>query len=240
MFENTKPLVPSADADIDPLNDIDDPFVGVADRDLAPDSPELQCAYVVRLLVEDLTRGVYSMGRIREKYLGNERYRPYPWLDAKLLGELVKIAANRMVADNPVDVRLEIAAFLSSNTKLQESLWDMLDEAQNTGKPRTSVEIIRTLNQMKNERVKFLREIGMEMAEQAADPKKTGLFPPGATPITDLLSEGVDILARTNMPDNFKGILASGDLAEDGRSRAATRDVEGEQDTVHTASLVPI
>jgi hypothetical protein len=231
---------PNADADIQPLNDIDDPFIGVADKDLSPDSLELQCAYIVRLLVEDVSRGIYSAGRIREKYLGNDRYKPYPWLNAELLGELIKIAANRMVNDNPVDVRLEIAAYLSSNTKLQESLWEMLDEAKSTGKPRTSVEIIRTLNQMKGERLKFLREIGVEMSEQAKDPTKPSLLPPGAIPVTDLLSEGAKILERTTVPDNFAGVLTSGDIAQDGRSRSTAGDMEDEQDPIHPASAISI
>lgn len=221
--------------DVVPLNHIDDPFLTLRDDELKPDNPALREAYLIRLLVEDLSRGLYSVGRIREKYLGDGNYHPYSWLTTEKLAELLEQAVNRMVNDNPIDVRYEIVGYLTSNLGLQETLYKMLDDSQNQGKTRTSVEITRILNQLKKERVDFMREIGLELAKQAKDPSIPSILPPGAIPVTDLLAQGDKILERTNVPDQYKGVLTSGDISPTGRNGTTAGTLEEEQDPMDSA-----
>jgi len=224
--------------DIIPLNAADDPFLTLTDDQLSPDSEALREAYIVRLMVEDLSRGMYSVGRIREKYLGEGKYKPYDWMTPEKLAELLQRATDKLVTNNPLDVRFEIVGYLSSNLGLLSSLYDMLDTSIETGKIRTSVEITRTLNQLKKERLEFIRDMGQKLAEQAQDPSKPSILPPGAVAVTDLLAEGAKILERTSVPDHITGVLASGDIAESERSRRAKRKVEEQQDAVHPTSVV--
>jgi hypothetical protein len=227
---------PASTLDITPLNHIDDPFLSLADDELLANSAKLSEALLVRLLVEDLERGLYSIGRIREKYLGTETYKPYPWLTPTKLAELLAVATDRMVNDNPIDVRFEISGYLASNLGLQATLFEMLD---NTTSDRIKVEITRTINTLKKERLEFLRSIGHELAEQAADPSKVSMLPPGVLPVTDLLAQGESVNASTDTPNEYKGILTSGDIAGDERrGRSSTTELEDEQDTIHPASLL--
>jgi hypothetical protein len=243
MFENTVPLEaePASIQDgeaVIPLNAPDDPFIALTDEECRNNGLTLQRALVVRLLVEDLKRGLYSIGRLREKYLGSHNYKPYPWMTIEEFAILLETATQAMVCDNPIDPRFEIAGYLASNLMLQETIYEMLDDPANKAKPRTMVELIKVLNTLKKERLDFMRQFGIELAQQATDPTKPSLLPPGAVPVTDLLAEGAQVLERTTVPVEFAGILTSGDIASDGRSRSTERDLEDKQDTIHTASLI--
>ena len=222
--------------DVVPLNDIDDPFISLSDAQLMDKSRALDEELIVRLMAEDFERGLYSVGRVREKYLGNEQYKPYPWMDEEKLGELTARATDKMTNDNPLDVRFEISGFLASNMGLQSTLYKMMDRATSD---RLRNDIIRSIAALKDKRVEFIRTIAKELAEQDKDPAKQGMLPPGAIPVTDLLKQGAAINAHTDIPDEYDGILESGDLASERRDRATTRKVEREQDTIRSASFLP-
>ena len=223
--------------DVVPINPTDDPFILLTDNEVQENGIRLQEALIVKMLVEDLSRGMYSIGRLREKFIGDFQYRPYPWLTPERFAVLLEMATLKIVGDNPIDTRFEIAGFLSSNLQLQQSLYDMLDSPDLT--KRMTLEIVKQLDALKRARVEFIERTGQRLIDAEADPSKPSLVPKGSLPVTDLLREGGLILERTNIPDGIAGVLESSDIAEVERGGSAKGNMEEEQDAVHTASYIP-
>lgn len=145
----------------------DDPFDDVNDIDLQ----HAHIAHKEHMLKDDIikhmSRGNYNLRWLQDRF-SDEMF------DKGHIEKLVREVADELAAeDGTTDLRMEVASFLATNRELKRTLFDMLDGELSGGKPRTVVEIAKTIAQLDKERIDFMKWAGLaHVPSKNADPSK--------------------------------------------------------------------
>ena len=178
---------------------------------------------MVKSLRDDIARGLYSRRHLRQKY--------GKYFDDKEMDILVQGLIDQIAHENVIDIRMEIMGYLLSSDEFQRTLYTMMVKEEAAGRTRNVVEIVKLLHLLKNDRLEFIKEIGIPIALYQEGQK---IDRPEQVDLSAMLAAGQKALedARRDNTREFAGKLA------DGREGTTAGDLEAEQVSVHPAGDV--
>jgi len=198
---------------------------GFPDDLTTPEAAQMVAQHeMVKCIKDDISRGLYSRRHLRQKY--------GKYFDEQEMDVLVDGLITMIAHEDTIDIRMEIMGYLLSSTEFQATLYGMMKMEEAAGRTRNVVEIVKLLSSLKNDRLEFIREIGIPIAmyqegKQVARPEKVDL--------SAMLEAGQKVLsdARRNDAQEFAGKRSNGSEGD------ASGDLGGEQVSVHPAGDVP-
>ena len=198
---------------------------GFPDDLTTPEAAQMVAQHeMVKCIKDDISRGLYSRRHLKEKY--------GKYFDREEMNVLIDGLITMIAHEDVIDIRMEIMGFLMSSTEFQATLYTMMKKEEAAGRTRNVVEIVKLLSSLKNDRLEFIKEIGIPLAlyqegKQVARPEKIDL--------SAMLEAGQKALndARRSDSGQFAGKRAHGSEVD------VNGDLEGEQVSIHPAAIVP-
>jgi len=137
----------------------------------------LQEKHLKAQLKQDVQRGFYQLEYLFDKYVSAEDF--IEIFDRRTVARLLNEVLEEVQTANAIDIPMEISSYLVSNMKMQETLFEMLDEAikwPNQKAPRKEqMDIVKEIRNLKNDRIEFMVRVGMPLQKSLpeGDPAKT-------------------------------------------------------------------
>ena len=154
----------------------------------------LQEKHLKTQLKQDVQRGFYQLDYLFDKYVDTREF--IEIFNRETVTRLLNEVLEEVQTANAIDIPMEISSYLVSNMKMQETLFEMLDESllyPNPKAPRKEqMDIVKEIRNLKNDRIEFMVRVGMPLQKSLpeGDPAKTAT----GINLTELTKKGTELL----------------------------------------------